>query len=754
MTSLRYTTLMWILFLGLVLQFAIRPAKAEIAAQDPVGKVVAIRGRVVALDTSSGSRRLAMKTPIFLKETIKTGSGRVQLLFKDRTIITLGPKTELTIRKYLWQPDDTTSAIETYVKEGSFRIMGGSITRTAPDNFKTNTPSGTIGIRGSMYAGIVKGNLLEVFFQGGKGIFVKNDFGVVEIRRPGFGTVVRGRNSPPEPPQKTNPEKLNELENTLAETGESEAIQNDTDSEPGQGVAQNDQTSTDPPAMDEDPEVVSDETLVFPTEDITTESSLTETPTVDVNSQISSSITDSTQTDITAQAEQPTSTEAKIRQLLLNEYSFTGDRSTTTPATGIWTYDGKLNNQVNTTDPSDNIKFVINWHNRRIMGLESHSTHTDGIVHGFGFGTVAAGGSIDNVTVYGSDGINDNTGRIFALTGASTFGHIYGTEQQALGIAMEGYDYNLVNPADTMYWSDVAGAVVTNKVLTTPSIYTGTQIWKGFFIGVAEDMAAPDNSRRIFFNSSAGELTFALNKNAGTLSGTLSGADYTDPANTISTLVIGGSSLEPQKSAYIQDDLLAAKLESPTNTEVSIQYQPGGIKPYGNYMVSSNETALSSYTRWGYWEMAYKEPGTQKDYHIHVPGAFWLAGEQTTASQVQNRIDTTFTGRYVGLAKGIHINTSGQMTQLENGKTDLTINFGAASPINGNISFTGHNLAVTSSSPVTTSGFTADITGASQSNNLNGAFFGTNASGIGGNFNANISGNKYHGIFAGDLVLP
>ena len=443
----------------------------------------------------------------------------------------------------------------------------------------------------------------------------------------------------------------------------------------------------------------------------------------------------------------PSTDEGKIKNLLLDLYSFTGERSNNIPATGIWSYAGKTENQV-TEETYKDITFIINWSNNRIFGLES-GTHTDnGIDTGFGFGVVNANGSISDIHIFGSDaGVGSQ--QVFALGGSQTFGHVYGQGNEFLGIAMEGYDISLQNPSSQLFWNEIIGAKISSKVLSTPSDYTGTDTWNGFFVGVSENMANPSSDRRIFSNTDASQFSLTLNKNDGTVSGSLSGTDFDLPANIqINSLTIGDST-DLTKSAYIKDDLWGAELEG---NAVSIYGSSTSVKTYGSYLVAKEETPLSTYTTWGYWETAYVDPTNNATYHIHVPGSLWVAGYPTDASRVQSYwIDNNFSGVYSGLAKGIMIDTVGNLTELENGQTNLTIAFSSASPVSGSISFTGHTLTIDSTnSSVTSSGFTADITGSSTSNAIKGAFYGPDAEAVAGSFNADKSGTRYHGIFAGN----
>lgn len=164
--------------------------------QEPVGSVVAVRGKVVAINVQGESRSLSIKSPLFLNDTVNTGKrGRLQVLFRDTSIISLGADSIVKISEYAWDPDTDKAAITTEVKEGVFRVMGGLISKKAPARFKTETPMATIGIRGSMYAGKVSGKGLEVVFEGGKGIDLTNATGTVAITNAGFGLQIRSWNA-------------------------------------------------------------------------------------------------------------------------------------------------------------------------------------------------------------------------------------------------------------------------------------------------------------------------------------------------------------------------------------------------------------------------------------------------------------------------------------------------------------------------------------------------------------------------------
>lgn len=171
---------------------------------DSVASVIAVRGDVQAINKKGESRKLKIKTPLFLKDTIKTGKrGRLQIMFKDKTIVSLGSTSEMKISEYVWDKEKGDGKITTEVKEGAFRVMGGLISKAVPKKFKTKTPVATIGIRGSMYAGnVTTDGELSVVFEGGKGITLQNSTGITVITTPGYGSHVKSWDAPISKPAK------------------------------------------------------------------------------------------------------------------------------------------------------------------------------------------------------------------------------------------------------------------------------------------------------------------------------------------------------------------------------------------------------------------------------------------------------------------------------------------------------------------------------------------------------------------------
>ncbi|MFO7760359.1 MAG: FecR domain-containing protein [Desulfobia sp.] len=173
-----------------------------------IGYIAVMQGEVIAVQEDGKERTLKNRSPVYCGDTIRTGEkSRVQMIFNDNTIVSIGSASEMEIADYYWSERSGKGKMKTRVEEGAFRIMGGAITKNSPKKFKTKTPLATIGIRGSMYAGLVKDGLIQIVFEGGTGIYVTNQAGRVEINRPGEGTTVTSSSDPPETPRFFSPKE-------------------------------------------------------------------------------------------------------------------------------------------------------------------------------------------------------------------------------------------------------------------------------------------------------------------------------------------------------------------------------------------------------------------------------------------------------------------------------------------------------------------------------------------------------------------
>ncbi|MFO7869915.1 MAG: FecR domain-containing protein [Kiritimatiellia bacterium] len=124
-------------------------AVTAFAAGDPVGRVVALRGKAVATGEDGKARSLKMKSPVFLNDKIVTaGNSRIQIMLKDKSFLSQGEKGEMVIDEYVYAPKKKKANCAVRMVKGFFRVVTGKITDLKPERFKVRTKMATIGIRG------------------------------------------------------------------------------------------------------------------------------------------------------------------------------------------------------------------------------------------------------------------------------------------------------------------------------------------------------------------------------------------------------------------------------------------------------------------------------------------------------------------------------------------------------------------------------------------------------------------------------
>src|SRR4051812_6413023 len=123
-------------------------------AQSQVGRVLLASGDAVAVRDGK-IVPLAFGTAIEFRDTLRTGAASsLQVRLVDESLISLRESSEFAIEEYRFAggtTDDTERAFFRLLK-GGFRSVTGLIGRTRNANYRVQTQTATIGIRGTDYA--------------------------------------------------------------------------------------------------------------------------------------------------------------------------------------------------------------------------------------------------------------------------------------------------------------------------------------------------------------------------------------------------------------------------------------------------------------------------------------------------------------------------------------------------------------------------------------------------------------------------
>ncbi|MDB5819536.1 MAG: hypothetical protein JWQ11_3176 [Rhizobacter sp.] len=150
----------WILAAAVTMAIAsmAMPATAETAPQDEViGYVktaVPDAEVVAAMNTSNTATtvKAVPGTPVRRGNSLRTGpAGSMGVTFKDNTIISIGPDTEVSVDDYLYEPSKGDLKLGASIGKGTMQYVSGVIAKLKPEAVAIKTPTGTIGVRGTKF---------------------------------------------------------------------------------------------------------------------------------------------------------------------------------------------------------------------------------------------------------------------------------------------------------------------------------------------------------------------------------------------------------------------------------------------------------------------------------------------------------------------------------------------------------------------------------------------------------------------------
>ena len=122
-----------------------------------VGVTSATDGDPLGKPPSEAERVLRIGIDVQANEAITThANDRAHLLFLDGTSLTVGPNAQLTIDKFVYDPNTKVGSLAINASKGVLRIVGGKISKNTP--IIVTTPSSTVGIRGGITLLDIKSN--------------------------------------------------------------------------------------------------------------------------------------------------------------------------------------------------------------------------------------------------------------------------------------------------------------------------------------------------------------------------------------------------------------------------------------------------------------------------------------------------------------------------------------------------------------------------------------------------------------------
>jgi hypothetical protein len=89
---------------------------------------------------------------VFTGDSLRTGAdGSIGITFKDDTLLSLGPNSEIVVDEFLFSPGQGKLSIVTRMLKGTAAYFAGIIARLSPQSVRFETPVATVGIRGTKF---------------------------------------------------------------------------------------------------------------------------------------------------------------------------------------------------------------------------------------------------------------------------------------------------------------------------------------------------------------------------------------------------------------------------------------------------------------------------------------------------------------------------------------------------------------------------------------------------------------------------
>ena len=141
--SVLFSKTKWLLLLSCI-------ATSSITAAVNIGGILEQSGKPGSIVRTTGEELTAqIDTGIQSYDNVETENGRLKIKFVDETQVSLTEHTYMEINEYVYDPDPNKSKMALNFVQGTARFATGGLGLVAKENITIQTPTATIGIRGT-----------------------------------------------------------------------------------------------------------------------------------------------------------------------------------------------------------------------------------------------------------------------------------------------------------------------------------------------------------------------------------------------------------------------------------------------------------------------------------------------------------------------------------------------------------------------------------------------------------------------------
>jgi hypothetical protein len=168
-------------------------AAAPVAAQQ-VGTATAVNPLSESTPPGGATAPLMVGAHIVHKERVHTTpAGTVQLLFTDKSSMSIAPNTDIVIDEYVYDPNAQNGHMLVSLTKGALRFVGGQLSHQGEASITTSAAN--IGIRGGTVTVIQGSNGTKVINVSGI-MTITNGTGTFLLARSDFGALIQSWNTP------------------------------------------------------------------------------------------------------------------------------------------------------------------------------------------------------------------------------------------------------------------------------------------------------------------------------------------------------------------------------------------------------------------------------------------------------------------------------------------------------------------------------------------------------------------------------
>jgi hypothetical protein len=176
------------IFLLIVALFAAAPAAAQ-----QVGTATAVNPLSESTPPGGATAPLMVGAHIVHKERIHTTpAGTAQLLFTDKSSMSIAPNTDIVIDEYVYDPNANSGHMLATLTKGALRYVGGQLSHQGATTITTSAAN--IGIRGGTATIILGPNGTKVINHSGI-MTITNGAGTFLLQRSDFGALIASWNT-------------------------------------------------------------------------------------------------------------------------------------------------------------------------------------------------------------------------------------------------------------------------------------------------------------------------------------------------------------------------------------------------------------------------------------------------------------------------------------------------------------------------------------------------------------------------------